>query len=110
LKNFIRHGKQARSPEHLPPPTPSASYPPCTDPDRIPIPEPIYQAPEACFRIRPQGEFNEAAARIVAEEREARNRFPRYLGLERFKLVEKMGEYGAFRRRLLILAVLFHCV
>ena len=37
-------------------------------------------------------EYNEAAARIVAEEREAKHRLPRYPGLERFKLLDKMGE------------------
>ena len=38
-------------------------------------------------------QYEEAAARIVAEEREQRGRLPRYPGLERFKLHEKMGEY-----------------
>jgi hypothetical protein len=38
-------------------------------------------------------QYEEAAARIVAEEREQRGRLPRYSGLERFKLHEKMGEY-----------------
>ena len=38
-------------------------------------------------------EYNEAAQRIVAEEREARHRLPRYPGLERFRLIDKMGEY-----------------
>lgn len=33
--------------------------------------------------------------RIVAEEREAKGKFPKYPGLERFQLVEKMGD-GAF--------------
>jgi serine/threonine-protein kinase RCK2 len=33
--------------------------------------------------------------RIVAEERESKGKFPRYPGLERFHLVEKMGD-GAF--------------
>ena len=33
--------------------------------------------------------------RIVAEEREAQGKFPKYPGLERFKLLEKMGD-GAF--------------
>jgi len=38
-------------------------------------------------------EYNEAATRIVAEEREQRHRLPRYPGLERFRLLDKMGEY-----------------
>lgn len=37
----------------------------------------------------------EALARIVAEENEAKGKLPRYPGLERYKLLEKMGD-GAF--------------
>lgn len=36
--------------------------------------------------------INEAAARIVAEENEARGKLPMYPGLEQYKLVLKMGE------------------
>lgn len=36
--------------------------------------------------------LNEAAARIVAEEREAKGKLPNYPGLENYKLVLKMGE------------------
>ena len=36
-----------------------------------------------------------ALERIIAEEREASGKFPKYPGLERFKLLEKMGD-GAF--------------
>ena len=36
-----------------------------------------------------------AIERLVAEERESQGKFPRYPGLERFQLVEKMGD-GAF--------------
>ncbi|PNS20840.1 Serine/threonine-protein kinase srk1 [Sphaceloma murrayae] len=37
----------------------------------------------------------EVLERIVAEEREAKGRLPRYPGLERYQLIEKMGD-GAF--------------
>lgn len=37
----------------------------------------------------------EELARIVAEENEAKGRLPRYPGLERWQLIEKMGD-GAF--------------
>lgn len=37
----------------------------------------------------------EALARIVAEENEAKGKLPRYPGLERWRLLEKMGD-GAF--------------
>jgi serine/threonine-protein kinase RCK2 len=56
---------------------------------------PQHQAPQSVpqAHAKQTGELNEAAARIVAEEREARGRLPRYPGLERFKLLDKMGEY-----------------
>jgi len=38
---------------------------------------------------------NEVLERIVAEEREAKGKLPRYPGLERYQLIEKMGD-GAF--------------
>lgn len=38
---------------------------------------------------------DEELARLVAEENESRNKFPRYPGLERWVLLEKMGD-GAF--------------
>jgi serine/threonine-protein kinase RCK2 len=37
----------------------------------------------------------EELARIIAEEKENRNKFPKYAGLERWRLLEKMGD-GAF--------------
>ena len=37
----------------------------------------------------------EQLARIVAEENEAKGKLPRYPGLERYRLIEKMGD-GAF--------------
>lgn len=38
---------------------------------------------------------SEDLARMVAEEKETKNKLPRYPGLERWRLVEKMGD-GAF--------------
>lgn len=38
---------------------------------------------------------SEDLARIVAEENEAKGKLPRYPGLERWRLIEKMGD-GAF--------------
>lgn len=40
-------------------------------------------------------EYDPVLEKIVAEERESKGTFPKYPGLERFKLVEKMGD-GAF--------------
>jgi len=108
LKNFIRHGKQARErgPEtqaHSYPPT-TSSAPPPTYGGVLAEPAPYqpvatYQPSQPAAAAHSGGryhyhEYNEAAEKIVAEEREARARLPRYPGLERFKLVDKMGEYG----------------
>ncbi|CAG8731219.1 11383_t:CDS:2, partial [Cetraspora pellucida] len=77
--NFIRHGKQANKNggtfEHD---------------NKVPF-----------NSVNPQGYTEEkvdnytAVARIVAEEREQKNRLPNYPGLERYRLLEKMGD-GAF--------------
>ena len=103
MKNFIRHGKQARerSPENQ-----AHSYPPAASTAPQPtyggvIVEPApYQPSQPAAAARAGGrhyrhEYDEAAEKIVAEEREARARLPRYPGLERFKLIDKMGEYGS---------------
>jgi hypothetical protein len=37
-------------------------------------------------------DHREAAEMIVSEEREASEKMPSYVGLENFKLVDKMGE------------------
>lgn len=106
LKNFIRHGKQARLV------TPHAE--PTTD----------VTAVHAQQQRQPQGQYtnnldtidnrhanNQPAAqkapeshpkvsradieRLVAEERQSKSKMPKYPGLERWTLLEKMGD-GAF--------------
>lgn len=101
FKNFIRHGKQARQPDASPPSTSNAA-----------ASERAYREQQAAReqQARAQAEreareqaaaqqakaaqpvYDEAAARIVAEEREAKGKLPNYPGLERYKLVVKMGE------------------
>lgn len=54
------------------------------DPDGIPI-----------TKTKSRRIGDDEIAKIVAEEREGRSKFPRYPGLERWELVEKMGD-GAF--------------
>lgn len=98
LKNFIRHGKQARTGD-----SPNANQTAFTE---------TYQqtqardmqtklAAETAAQERAQRAaqakaadpvYNEAAARIVAEEREAKGKLPNYPGLDKYKLVVKMGE------------------
>ncbi|KAF2224849.1 Ca2+/calmodulin-dependent protein kinase [Elsinoe ampelina] len=154
LKNFIRHGKQARDAKS-PPDQPAVSnvhaqqqrYNDYQQPRQQ---QPVQQPAAAHFggisdpnvyghkplqANAPQGDFSAAAVdnrnvaaqagnaaahaadqqqraaaakaakqqnvdkevleRIVAEEREAKGRLPRYPGLERYQLIEKMGD-GAF--------------
>ncbi|CAB4401473.1 unnamed protein product [Rhizophagus irregularis] len=87
LKNFIRHGKQAN--KHGNPDNNSGNN------DQYPIsPAPIdnFQAyPEIKTRV----DNSSAIQQIVAEEREQRNKMPTYPGLERYQILEKMGD-GAF--------------
>ncbi|CAK7201120.1 MAPK-activated protein kinase Srk1 [Sporothrix eucalyptigena] len=130
LKNFIRHGKQARvvdeqvtrkevssrnsPPQQLSPTlatttqqrtkqhaisdpgrttrTVAASDPAAAyaqqDPDGLT--QPLTKTTTKSRRVDDQ-----EIAKIVAEERETRSKFPRYPGLERWELLEKMGD-GAF--------------
>jgi hypothetical protein len=85
LKNFIRHGKQASkhvNPENI---TDNGEHYP-----KSPVPVDNYRAyPE----IKTRADNSTAIQQIVAEEREQRNKMPIYPGLERYQLLEKMGEY-----------------
>ncbi|KAF7587623.1 hypothetical protein BBP40_006987 [Aspergillus hancockii] len=113
LKNFIRHGKQARLvTPHAEPTTnvspihaehqrqPQGSYPPAAgNLDAIDsrlgngqaqAPQPKAPSDSQSKRAR---EFE--IEQIVAEERSQRNKMPKYPGLERYILLDKMGD-GAF--------------
>ncbi|EWC43664.1 hypothetical protein DRE_01551 [Drechslerella stenobrocha 248] len=98
LKNFIRHGKQARDPATAPPTTASthAHAHAVTDPASNGLPTEPAKPPPPKQQDKDDSEDRDTAvARIVAEERESRGRLPRYPGLERWSLIEKMGD-GAF--------------
>ncbi|OOF89778.1 hypothetical protein ASPCADRAFT_11381 [Aspergillus carbonarius ITEM 5010] len=110
LKNFIRHGKQARLvTPHAEPTTnvspihaeqqrqPQGSYPPAAgNLDAIDSrlgngqAQPSQKTPDPSRRVR-EAEIEQ----IIAEEKSSRNKMPRYPGLERYTLIEKMGD-GAF--------------
>ncbi|CDM33552.1 hypothetical protein DTO013E5_7405 [Penicillium roqueforti] len=104
IKNFIRHGKQARLV------TPHSE--PTTDVSTIhaePQRQPIGQYSPALEAFGPEGRANALQKpdsqirqdrsveieRLVAEENLNRSKMPKYPGLERWILVEKMGD-GAF--------------
>ncbi|KAK2598840.1 hypothetical protein N8I77_012225 [Diaporthe amygdali] len=139
LKNFIRHGKQARTtntdeaqrknepspPQSQPVPVPTkAMPPPQSEPGFGAAPGHAQPLPDA-YSTAPGDAVNRAAradgvaaaheqdkqalhhrnsgkgkriddvAKLVAEENASRSKFPRYSGLERWELLEKMGD-GAF--------------
>ena len=137
LKNFIRHGKQARA--NPPPPADATTtvspvhvqqqrFAPPPQQHHYGISEPAVErhpqvgVPQGDFSAGPGDNRNVAAQagaaaakvaehdqklherkdidpavleRIVAEERESKGKLPRYPGLDRYKLLEKMGD-GAF--------------
>ncbi|WYZ44441.1 hypothetical protein EsH8_VII_000877 [Colletotrichum jinshuiense] len=127
LKNFIRHGKQARASNNDDPAAKQQHSPPQKAHVGISEPAlnaaaPAQQLPEA-YSVAGDGQ-NRAAqaghaaahavepnqnktskssknidnthiAKLIAEENESKSKFPKYPGLERWNLVEKMGD-GAF--------------
>ncbi|KAK3393272.1 Pkinase-domain-containing protein [Podospora didyma] len=141
LKNFIRHGKQARTAHDEPAAartkhdaSPPQQHPPTSKNMAAPISEPAFggspannhsvpvhnaysaaqgdahnrvaQAGHAAAHHVEHGQAVNAKkaakrvpedniAKLVAEENASRSKFPRYPGLERWEIVEKMGD-GAF--------------
>ncbi|KAI0158108.1 CAMK/CAMK1 protein kinase [Xylariaceae sp. FL1272] len=133
LKNFIRHGKQARannyddsSKRNEPsPPAPQKAIAHATEPGvgvnnaaapNHPLPDAYSMQPgdmqnrvaqadgvaahqlEADQSVRSHGDSGTKdahLAKLVQEENESRSKFPKYPGLERWQLLEKMGD-GAF--------------
>ncbi|EHK39905.1 hypothetical protein TRIATDRAFT_42549 [Trichoderma atroviride IMI 206040] len=85
IKNFIRHGKQAR--------VGNFSEEPQKNEASQSIPQP---PPEKTVATGPGRRVDEAnLAQIVAEENASKGKFPKYPDLDRWELLEKMGD-GAF--------------
>ncbi|KAB5578834.1 Pkinase-domain-containing protein [Coniochaeta sp. 2T2.1] len=130
LKNFIRHGKQARAANDTSPTSAAQQHQPLQNNGPPPVSEPAFGgAPaqhhaheaysvsggDAHNRVAQAGNVaahhaeadqhvskaknnridDSSIAKLVAEENATKNKFPRYPGLERWELVEKMGD-GAF--------------
>ncbi|CAL5872609.1 uncharacterized protein PFLUO_LOCUS6874 [Penicillium psychrofluorescens] len=109
IKNFIRHGKQARLvPPHAEPTTDISTI----HAEQEPQPQGLYtpdfanldttdtrqDGPTAAQKAAEAQTKRERAAeieRLVTEERVNRSKMPKYPGLERWILLEKMGD-GAF--------------
>ncbi|OZJ06282.1 hypothetical protein BZG36_00811 [Bifiguratus adelaidae] len=100
LKKFIRHGKNAQEPRQEVV-NAAAYYRPDTQRQHIiddPNSQNVSQAGHLLADTVPHDRIKtntEAAARIVEEEKVARKKMPHYPGLERYELLEKMGD-GAF--------------
>lgn len=106
LKNFIRHGKHAKASTQQQPASVShhtASRRREQPPQHIDFgeaaqPHVVQDSKGHAALANPppvQTPYAKEAETIVKEERDAKNKMPVYQGLERFKLVEKMGD-GAF--------------
>ncbi|CCT62946.1 related to serine/threonine-protein kinase [Fusarium fujikuroi IMI 58289] len=107
LKNFIRHGKQARAaaPEEAPRKTeqqqaPTVQHKTASDPSnthyaRAQEPGNEYGDDDYSRSKSKKRIDDEKLAKLIAEENASKSKFPRYPGLERWELVDKMGD-GAF--------------
>ncbi|EWY92665.1 CAMK/CAMK1/CAMK1-RCK protein kinase [Fusarium oxysporum NRRL 32931] len=107
LKNFIRHGKQARAaaPEEAPRKTeqqqaPTVQHKTASDPSnthyaRAQEPGNEYGDDDYARSKSKKRVDDEKLAKLIAEENASKSKFPRYPGLERWELVDKMGD-GAF--------------
>ncbi|KAF4946345.1 hypothetical protein FGADI_11251 [Fusarium gaditjirri] len=107
LKNFIRHGKQARAaaPEEAPRKTeqqqaPTVQHKTASDPSnahyaRAQEPVNEYGDDDYARSKNKKRVDDEKLAKLIAEENASKSKFPRYPGLERWELVDKMGD-GAF--------------
>ncbi|KAM3506885.1 hypothetical protein MY11210_007372 [Beauveria gryllotalpidicola] len=113
LKNFIRHGKQARAPNDEPPRKVESSPKQTTTSDkRKSASDPAVSQSAAATQYsepaekvaRKQDQATNPTSRrvddanlakLVAEENASKSKFPQYPGLERWALLEKMGD-GAF--------------
>lgn len=106
LKNFIRHGKQARAaPPHAEPTTDISAV----HAEHQRQPQGVYQpvmgglghadtkskAAQAGGAPPSKPRHEQEIEQIIAEERLSRSTMPKYPGLERWILLEKMGD-GAF--------------
>ncbi|KAM5355316.1 hypothetical protein ACJ41O_001962 [Fusarium nematophilum] len=105
LKNFIRHGKQARAAnlaEESPrkneaPQQPAvAQHRTAPEPSHASTQDPVddYGYDEYSHKSKKRYD-DEKLAKLVAEENASKSKFPRYPGLERWELINKMGD-GAF--------------
>lgn len=94
LLDLIRHGKAHQSPRQ-PDGNADSVSPTTTSTHRKEQKEPKSPAKQQEIPKSPPVPYQREAEIIVQEERQAKNKMPVYKGLERFKLLDKMGEYVA---------------
>ncbi|RSL60125.1 hypothetical protein CEP53_005512 [Fusarium sp. AF-6] len=105
LKNFIRHGKQARAgnPDESPRKNEASQQPVAAQHKNASDPghahssarDPTDDHANEEYSSKKKRYDDEKLAKLVAEENASKSKFPRYPGLERWELVDKMGD-GAF--------------
>jgi len=99
IQNLIRHGKNARQNDNNSSPTKQRhAHSDPTGAGKAPIEVPRQQQPQQQQQQesqKPQKVNDDILARLVAEEKENKGKLPSYPGLQRYKLIEKMGD-GAF--------------
>ncbi|EFX04635.1 calcium calmodulin-dependent protein kinase [Grosmannia clavigera kw1407] len=95
LKNFIRHGKQARAVNDGQP-TPKETSPSRHNHTQRhnPTASDMDSSPKEP-QVKNKKVADEGIAQLVADEKESLGKIPKYPGLERWLLLEKMGD-GAF--------------
>lgn len=90
LRNFIRHGKQADGSKAAVDPGAGAHCAHSARADRA-----SGKSRSSDVNVDNRRKYDIAIKQIIAEENEQRNKLPTYPGLEKYTLVEKMGD-GAF--------------
>ncbi|OCH95837.1 Pkinase-domain-containing protein [Obba rivulosa] len=101
FKNLIRHGKNHHAVRHEEQASQQPSVPQAQQHSRQRRESPPQQQQQTQKQASPQpnnqssSKYKEHLEQIVQEEREAKGKMPTYVGLEDFKLLDKMGD-GAF--------------
>ncbi|KIM25606.1 hypothetical protein M408DRAFT_209120 [Serendipita vermifera MAFF 305830] len=103
FKNFIRHGKHARTNQQAATaePTTTHNVPSKDERARLAAEEAKRHAKaerereDKAAALKDRAHHTQAAEAIVKEERAAKDKMPTIKGLERFRLLDKMGD-GAF--------------
>lgn len=103
LKNFIRHGKQAQNGlepvssrnsgrRSQPPTITHSNSEPVAKTGIFSEGAAATKEPVVVSKVDKKEKYNDAIKEIVEEEKLQQSKIPSYPGLERYRLIEKMGE------------------